>query len=383
MDFRYIYYILLILCLSCSKSYDIGKKKDFKIIDKYDIQFEYSYFFHNDDSLLYDIFYKVPYSELVFNKQKTNFISKFIVDIVVDDGTKIIFSDSFEKEVEVDYFEHTHLVNNDFFYYELLLPKMGENNITLTINDYENHKFWNYSSKLNADDYQFLSKISFYNKIDEKYFHINNNSLFNNTDTLWMKYQIIDNSIEDINCELFEFGKLIKTINIPREKLENKLINYLPLDIKEFNRKIKVYIKYKDILREETINIYGNNNKDLNFSDLIGPIEYLFNRKEYIHYSGLDSSKKVDYIKEYWDNKFNDDLLYEFFNRVEYANSQYPQMRTEGWMSDRGRIYILHGKPLRISHDFSDQGEFEIWSYKYKKFIFKIRFGIYECYICS
>ena len=79
MDFRYIYYILLILCLSCSKSYNIGEKKDFKIIDKYDIQFEYSYFFHNDDSLLYDIFYKVPYSELVFNKQKTNFVSKSLL----------------------------------------------------------------------------------------------------------------------------------------------------------------------------------------------------------------------------------------------------------------------------------------------------------------
>ena len=58
-------------------------------------------------------------------------------------------------------------------------------------------------------------------------------------------------------------------------------------------------------------------------------------------------------------------------------------MKTKGWMSDRGRIHILHGQPLRISHDFSDEGEFEIWSYKYKKFIFKSRFGIYECYICN
>ena len=49
--------------------------KDSKKDNKYNIQFEYSYFHHNNDSLLYDVFYKVPYSELVFNKQKTNFIS--------------------------------------------------------------------------------------------------------------------------------------------------------------------------------------------------------------------------------------------------------------------------------------------------------------------
>ena len=32
------------------------------------------------------------------------------------------------------------------------------NKITLTINDYKNHKFWNYSSQLNSDDYDLVIK---------------------------------------------------------------------------------------------------------------------------------------------------------------------------------------------------------------------------------
>ena len=382
MVFRLIYYMFCLLCLSCSVSYDIQEKKDLKINQKQNIQFEYTYFILDDDSLLYDIFYKIPYNDLIFEKEEKNFISRIIVDITVSNDRKIIFSDSFEKNIEAVYFENTNLSDNNFFYYQLSLPK-GINKITLTINDYKNHKFWNYSSQLNSDDYDLLSKISFYNKIDGKYIYINDDFSVNASDTLWMKYQIIDNQLDDINCELFEFGKLLQTINIQKEQLNNKIIDYFPLDIKQFNRRLEVYVNYKDVSREKTINIYGSNNEKFNFVDLIGPIEYLFNRKEYIQYSGIDSLEKIDYIKEYWDKKFNENLLYEFYGRVKYVNSQYSQMKTKGWMSDRGRIHILHGQPLRISHDFSDEGEFEIWSYSSKKIIFINKHGIFECYICN
>ena len=92
---------------------------------------------------------------------------------------------------------------------------------------------------------------------------------------------------------------------------------------------------------------------------------------------------RIDYIKGFWEDKYNENLLNEFYKRVKYSNINFFGLNDKGWQSDRGRIYILHGPPLSINFEFNEDGDFEIWTYASRKFIFKNKFGNYECYMCN
>ena len=95
----------------------------------------------------------------------------------------------------------------------------------------------------------------------------------------------------------------------------------------------------------------------------------------------------INYLKEYWnfndENKKNDlksDLFREFYSRVKFSNKNFGRMNIKGWKSDRGKIYIRYGEPEEIKYDFNQEGEYEIWYYENREFIFINKFGIYQLY---
>jgi GWxTD domain-containing protein len=66
----------------------------------------------------------------------------------------------------------------------------------------------------------------------------------------------------------------------------------------------------------------------------------------------------------------------EFYRRVDYANRQFRALRREGWRSDRGRVYIMHGEPDQVD-DYPMSPEYlpyQIWHYyrqgRYMRFLF-------------
>ena len=83
------------------------------------------------------------------------------------------------------------------------------------------------------------------------------------------------------------------------------------------------------------------------------------------------------------DDVNNISLFNEFYLRVEYANLKYRNILGDGSKSDKGRIYIVYGKPFNIENRISQNGDYqEIWIYRDRKFIFINRYGYYECYNC-
>lgn len=66
----------------------------------------------------------------------------------------------------------------------------------------------------------------------------------------------------------------------------------------------------------------------------------------------------------------------EFYRRVDYANRQFKGLRREGWRTDRGRIYIMHGEPDQVD-DYPMSPSYlpyQIWHYykgaRYLRFLF-------------
>lgn len=75
-----------------------------------------------------------------------------------------------------------------------------------------------------------------------------------------------------------------------------------------------------------------------------------------------DFWKKRDEIKETPENETKK----EYFERVEFANNAFRNLlQKKGWKTDRGRVYIIYGKPTNIERHPNEQDSkpYEIWYY--------------------
>lgn len=89
-------------------------------------------------------------------------------------------------------------------------------------------------------------------------------------------------------------------------------------------------------------------------------------------------------ILDYWKEKdptpktaYNEAMA-EYFKRVDYAMYNYKAKNLkDGAKSDKGKIYILYGKPTKTEKTLGEKHNTEVWKYEKikKEFIFKTDFG--------
>lgn len=376
----------LILFFSCSTSEKITLEKS------KEIDFKYDYYVLENGNIQFDVDYFLPYDKLIFKKKENGFQSSVTISFsVIEIDKTILYNKSWLENIECDFFDKTKS-NIDYignFSFELENKENIEMHII--VNDFINHKSYQKQKFIKVNENYNLKDLKFYTKIENKYLNIDyvNESKLNDLDTLWIKYQIINENI-DVDSLFFE----IKSLSFNEEKnnkfaispslLKKHEINYFPIDISELNKNdIIVNCIYGDDKKSKRIKFKKNIQQVIDYSNLIYAMEnYIFNSQEYIEYVDLDSLGRIEFIEDYWMQKKDNDLLYEFYNRVVYANTNFKKIGKPGSASDMGKIYVIYGKPLSVDFEFNENGEFEIWKYRNKKFIFINRFGYFECYRC-
>lgn len=108
-------------------------------------------------------------------------------------------------------------------------------------------------------------------------------------------------------------------------------------------------------------------------------LDILFEKSKYIaanseisQYEGLNSTKaKRDFLDNFWKKRDSNpsternEFYDNYFQRIEYANKNYSRVKTPGWKTDRGRIYITYGPPNEINRYPSVKNEkpYEVWIY--------------------
>ena len=375
---RYTLIYLTLFLISCSSNTVESKK--YKNFNK-KIEFNYNYYFTSNDSVIYDFFYSIPYKQMVFEKSNQDFKTSLSSNINITNKGQLIYSKSWYDEIVAEYYEDTKVLKKSFSK-SIKLPRK-ENFLSLVINDYKNNKYWFLDTLITDKEYRYLSNISVYTKVDDKFKLLKESFLEDKADTIWLKFQLLDDNFnERLEITLSEFGLPSKVYRLTNKDIKSDNINYFPINLEDFENKVKISSKYKDEYREIFLRLMIQDN-EVNFNDLIGPFEYLLSRKDYLTYVDLDTLNRIDYIKGFWEDKYNENLLNEFYKRVKYSNINFFGLNDKGWQSDRGRIYILHGPPLSINFEFNEDGDFEIWTYASRKFIFKNKFGNYECYMCN
>ncbi|MEX2573920.1 MAG: GWxTD domain-containing protein [Balneolaceae bacterium] len=94
------------------------------------------------------------------------------------------------------------------------------------------------------------------------------------------------------------------------------------------------------------------------------------------------ASERERRFREFWaerdptpDTEFNE-LMTEYYSRIDHAYNSYTTPETPGFDSDQGRAYILYGSPLRIERQYpTDSPTREIWEYRDRTLVFEATSG--------
>ncbi len=103
----------------------------------------------------------------------------------------------------------------------------------------------------------------------------------------------------------------------------------------------------------------------------IRPMRLILDKKTYDFARKLSYDELEKWFKAYWKKRdptkgtVYNELLAEFFHRVQVANQKFSTRHKEGWETDQGKIYILYGKPKEIDdHRYAtDTLPYQVWIY--------------------
>ncbi len=125
----------------------------------------------------------------------------------------------------------------------------------------------------------------------------------------------------------------------------------------------------KDYMQSEFILLTENE-----VNDEYDKIIYIRNNadaKEWDNLKTLEEKRK--FLYKFW-KRLDTNILTprietrdDYFKRVKEANKLYKQNFTDGWKSDRGRIFIIYGAPTDIERHVmeTDTRSYEIWTFDY------------------
>lgn len=88
------------------------------------------------------------------------------------------------------------------------------------------------------------------------------------------------------------------------------------------------------------------------YKEFFVQVRYIISTQEYRTFLNLPDEKKDAFIQEFWKRRDPDPLTdvnefqMEYFDRMEAADELFLSEGKPGWMTDRGRIFILYGAPL-------------------------------------
>lgn len=88
--------------------------------------------------------------------------------------------------------------------------------------------------------------------------------------------------------------------------------------------------------------------------DFLSQVRYIISGKEKKIFLELPPAERDNFIKEFWEKRDPDPTTEEnefkegYFDRIEEADRLFSQEGRPGWLTDRGRIYVLFGPPTQI-----------------------------------
>ncbi len=100
--------------------------------------------------------------------------------------------------------------------------------------------------------------------------------------------------------------------------------------------------------------------------------KYIASHNEINQYKALDSlNAKREFLFRFWNNRDTDpstpqnEFKIEYMKRLDYVNNNFTTRIKAGYLSDKGRVYLLYGEPDQKDYFPSEPNmkPYEIWFY--------------------
>ncbi|MFO7798748.1 GWxTD domain-containing protein [Rhodohalobacter sp.] len=120
-----------------------------------------------------------------------------------------------------------------------------------------------------------------------------------------------------------------------------------------------------------------------NLDIAIEMLKFIVSDRELRNLSSGSKTEQERKFREFWaerdptpDTEYNE-LMAEYYQRIDYAYQNFSSLQVPGYESDRGRAYILYGPPDNIDRRLlPNQPTREIWEYPNRELIFEATSGL-------
>ncbi|MEO8169163.1 MAG: GWxTD domain-containing protein, partial [bacterium] len=147
----------------------------------------------------------------------------------------------------------------------------------------------------------------------------------------------------------------------------------LDMKIKQGTLETEVHLPFRMLWPEMPKSL-----RDIDFA--LDALKYITRGSELDSLRSGPREVRLNHLEEFWKSKdrtpntaFNE-VMEEYYRRVDYAMRSFGSLRgTDGFKTDRGRIYILYGPPSKTERALDPAAGYqEIWTYgkQGKKFVF-------------
>ncbi len=312
---------------------------------------------------------------------------------VYSDDEKLIFSRSISRKVNVSGFEETNSRKNKITLKSEIPLKAGEykilfRTVDLTTNqstqkkvDVEIPNY--YEGDIAISDILFLNSVEFDSAgILKDYEPILGENFTIKDGEFYIYFSIYS---EKINIPAKINYKFINSKN--KSDFDTVLTKMVPANItshllridknvfedNKYTISIEVKIDGNDSESSKTITFFWksvpSNISDLNLA--LNQMIYIVQSDSLSYYLEAKLEDKQAFFKKFWAQRDPDpktkknELMDEYFRRINYANGHFSGLTNSGWMTDRGRILIKFGHPEDIErHPFElDTRPYEVWRY--------------------
>ena len=361
------------------------------------------------DSILVTTFVEIPFSSLQFIKRNLDFIAFYSASIIIKDNTqkqlmKKVWSDS----IVVDEYIHTQSklrTKKHFINFSL-----GKEKYEITSELYDNDTRKKGSKKKNLNFTKQNKTPSIMEPIiitnlkgdwgfDLNQFPILGRKITNIDQGLQILFSgFVDDIPYSIVPKIITGGDKVVLPTIKDQTEIGYFKHMIKIEkeyLQSFNTKIifelKQLKKVKKIEKNITVFKPGISGYVKNIESSFRQMKYILTNSERKNAKGKKGKDLENIFLQYWGKRDPtpetniNELMEEYYIRVNYVNEYFNMSWREGWETDFGMIYILFGPPDEIQRsnmNSSNTSAYQVWYYNRinKQFVFKDQngFGDYK-----
>lgn len=359
-----------------------------------------------------EIFVKIAYSELLFAKYKSTFFrSQYEINYTLADKNGMVVQREIqEKEIVTDRYEETASDLRFHFSRLTLNVNPGDYILTVVITDKETQKFGQrklslpvktfrekqigisdliFADKIQKDstldivniipnvfksfDSEFKKYAVYFEIYDSKFLKTRDSSFISSEkDPIYVKYRVFDKNqkIVDEDSSIVEVNKFQTFSSIEIDKDSVPFGKYV-LDVTVSNGKVRSSSKAIFDVRLSSFMAPSLASTSFDLDQAIKQMRHVARNENLSKILKQKQDEKAAFFASFWklrdptpDTERNE-IMEEYFRRVDYANRYFTAGYREGWDTDRGMVFIVLEAPDDIErHPFESESKpYEIWYY--------------------